>query len=70
LPVKKNRKGEYKLQSDGDFVYTCFTSDFFHPNADEWRIEAWQFMKERKELQFFLSPSARPLPCKSASRLG
>lgn len=53
LPVKKNRKGEYKLQPDGDFVYTCFTSDFFHPDADEWRPEAWAMMKERSDLDFF-----------------
>ena len=53
LPVKKNRKGEYKLQPDGDFVYTCFTSDFFHPNADEWRPDAWAMMKERSDLDFF-----------------
>lgn len=53
LPIKKNRKGEYKLQDDGDYVYTCFTSDFFHPDADEWRIDVWRYMKERPELRFF-----------------
>ena len=53
LPIKKNRKGEYKLQPDGDYVYTCFTSDFFHPVADEWRMEAWAMMKERADLNFF-----------------
>jgi protein gp37 len=53
LPVRKNRKGEYKLQPDGDYVYTCFTSDFFHPEADKWRMDAWRFMKERSDLMFF-----------------
>lgn len=53
LPVQKNRKGMYKLKSDGDFIYTCFTSDFFHPAADEWRAEAWRMMKERSDLTFF-----------------
>ena len=25
-------------------------SDFFHPDADEWRPEAWAIMKERSDL--------------------
>ena len=53
LPIRKNRSGEYKLQPDGGYVYTCFTSDFFHPAADEWRIDAWKMIKERDDLQFF-----------------
>lgn len=53
LPVRKDRHGNYKLQPDGEYVYTCFTSDFFHPAADEWRPEAWSMMKERPDLQFF-----------------
>lgn len=53
MPLKKNRQGEYKLQDDGDFVYTCFTSDFFHPAADEWRVEAWRMMRIRSDLKFF-----------------
>ncbi len=44
LPLRKNRQKEYKLQPDGDYVYTCFTSDLFHPDADEWRTEAWSTM--------------------------
>ena len=54
LPVRKNRKGEYKLQPDGDYVYTCFTSDFFHSSSDEWRGEAWQMIKQRPDLTFFI----------------
>ncbi len=34
LPIVRKKNGEYKLQSDDDYVYTCFTSDFFHPVAD------------------------------------
>ena len=34
-------------------VYTCFTSDFFHPDADEWRKEAWDMMRERSDLTFY-----------------
>ena len=51
-PVLKNRKGEYKHPS-GTTYYTCFTSDFFLEDADEWRKEAWTFMKERSDCRFF-----------------
>ena len=40
LPLKRKRNGEYKIPA-GETVYTCFTSDFFLKEADEWRIEAW-----------------------------
>lgn len=53
LPVRRNRRGEYKLQPDGGIVWTCFTSDFFHPDADEWRKEAWSMMKARPDLHFY-----------------
>ncbi len=53
LPVKKNRKGEYKLKPEDGLVLTCFSSDFFHEAADEWRPEAWAMMRERSDLQFY-----------------
>ncbi|MCD8022989.1 MAG: phage Gp37/Gp68 family protein, partial [Lachnospiraceae bacterium] len=53
LLLRKNRNREYKLQPDGEYVYTCFTSDFFHPAADDWRPEAWAMMKARPELDFY-----------------
>ena len=53
LPVKKNRQGEYKYHQDG-YVYTCLTSDFFIEEADEWRQEAWEMMKIRSDLQFYI----------------
>ena len=31
LPVKKNRRGEYKLLPQEEPVYVCMTSDFFLP---------------------------------------
>lgn len=53
LPINRNRKGEYVIQSDDeDIVYTCFTSDFFLEDADPWRADAWQMMKERSDLKF------------------
>ncbi len=53
LPLKKNRKGEYKIPS-GEVVYTCFTSDFFVEDAEEWRSEAWPMMKIRSDLKFLI----------------
>jgi protein gp37 len=53
LPVKKNRAREYKL-SGGETIYTCFTSDFFLEDADEWRPEAWRIMRQRPDLDFLI----------------
>ena len=53
LPVKKNRKKEYKLKID-DYVYTCLTSDFFIEEADNWRIDAWNMISLRNNLNFFI----------------
>ena len=46
LPVKKDRRGNYKLKPEDGTVMTCFTSDFFHPDADAWRPEAWQINRD------------------------
>ncbi len=53
LPIQKKRNGEYKITS-GIEVATCFTSDFFVEDADEWRIEAWRMIRERYDLDFFM----------------
>ena len=55
LPLKKNRRKEYKLQPSQGPVYTCMTSDFFIEEADEWRGEIWQMMKIRSDLQFIIT---------------
>lgn len=54
LPVKRSRNGEYKIQPDGECVYTCMTSDFFLEESDEWRPEAWNMIRERSDLQFVI----------------
>lgn len=54
LPRRRRHNGSFVLSPAGGIVYTCFTSDFFHPSADEWREEAWIMMRERKDLKFFL----------------
>ncbi len=52
LPVKRNRDGSYKV-APGSLVYTCFTSDFFLKDADGWRWEAWDIIRERRDCDFF-----------------
>ncbi len=52
LPVSKNRKGEYKYPAGTEF-FTCFSSDFFVEDADPWRGEAWDIIKERSDCRFF-----------------
>ena len=57
LPVKilrsEKNKGRYKIPS-GSHIYTCFSSDFFHPDADDWRNDAWGIMRERSDCTFFM----------------
>ncbi len=52
LPIRRNKRGEYLIPS-GCTVYTCFTSDFFLEDADEWREEAWNMIRQRQDLHFF-----------------
>lgn len=52
-PLKKNKDGTYKIKS-GEQIRVCMTSDFFLEEADEWRNEAWEIMKKRSDVVFFL----------------
>lgn len=52
-PVARKRNKEYKIPA-GSLVYTCFTSDFFVEDADEWRKEAWEMIRERSDLNFLM----------------
>ena len=52
-PLARDRKGRYKIQS-GEMISVCMTSDFFLENADEWRSEAWDIMRMRKDVIFYL----------------
>lgn len=53
LPVRKKRDGSYKIGA-GEMVYTCFSSDFFVEDADEWRGEAWEMIRSRPDLRFLM----------------
>lgn len=53
LPIKKDRSGNYKMPS-GAFVRVCMMSDFFIEEADQWRAEAWDIIRQRPDLTFSL----------------
>lgn len=53
LPIKKDRHGSYKIPS-GTNLATCFTSDFFIEEADCWRPEAWEMIRNRPDVSFLI----------------
>ncbi len=53
LPLKKDRKGNYKLPSM-DELPVCFTSDFFLDEADLWREEIWNIIRKRPDINFLI----------------
>ncbi len=52
-PLQKDQHGNYKIKS-GEQIRVCMTSDFFLPEADKWRADAWKIMRERPDVVFFL----------------
>ncbi len=52
-PLQKQRNGGYKIKS-GELIRVCMTSDFFLEEADGWRPEAWNMIRARKDVKFFL----------------
>ena len=52
-PMQKDRIGNYKIKS-GEMIRVCMTSDFFLAEADKWRDEAWELMRIRSDVIFFL----------------
>ncbi|MDR2698398.1 MAG: phage Gp37/Gp68 family protein [Candidatus Methanoplasma sp.] len=52
-PVAKTAKGAPKIPG-GRIVATCFASDFFIPEADEWRADAWTMIAQRPDLEFLI----------------
>lgn len=53
-PVKKDRQGNWKYPAGTTFK-TCFTSDFFIEEADEWRDEAWYMIRRRSDCHFVIA---------------
>lgn len=52
-PLQKHKDGRYKIQS-GELIRVCMTSDFFLEEADLWRDDAWEIMRLRPDVKFFL----------------
>jgi len=52
-PLHKDRKGNYKIKS-GEQLRVCMTSDFFLEEADEWRKDAWEIIRQRPDVIFFI----------------
>ncbi len=52
-PLSKDRAGNYKVQS-GEMLRVCMTSDFFLAEADPWRAEAWDIIRQRPDVKFYL----------------
>ena len=53
LPIRRDRSGNWKVPS-GTLMWTCFTSDFFIEEADEWREDAWLMIRRRSDLHFYM----------------
>lgn len=52
-PLQKERSGQYKVKS-GEMIRVCMTSDFFLKEADPWRPDAWDIIRARSDVIFFL----------------
>ena len=52
-PLHRDRSGRYKVRS-GEMLRVCMNSDFFLPEADGWRPEAWEIIRQRPDVKFFL----------------
>ncbi len=53
LPLKRTRQGDYKIPS-GTLLHVCMTSDFFLEEADAWREEVWDTIRERLDVTFWI----------------
>ncbi len=52
-PIRTNAKGEHNIKGD-KILATCFATDFFIAEADEWRAEAWAMIKARPDIEFLI----------------
>ncbi|MDD3239051.1 MAG: DUF5131 family protein [Lachnospira sp.] len=49
-PVLKLKNGNYKMKTG--IVYTCFSTDFLIEEADEWRAQCWNMIRQRQDCTF------------------
>ena len=52
-PLIKKKDGTYKIKS-GEQIRVCMSSDFFLSDADPWREEVWDIIRQRKDVVFFI----------------
>lgn len=52
-PIRKKANGEYNIKGD-KILATCFATDFFLPEADEWRKDVWEMIRERTDIEFLI----------------
>ena len=52
-PLQRKRDGSYRVKS-GELIRVCMTSDFFLEEADTWRPGAWDVIRARPDVRFFL----------------
>ncbi len=54
-PLTQTRDRRNWKWEPGSYVFVCPWSDFFLPQADEWRSEAWDVMRQRPDLVWVLT---------------
>lgn len=60
-PTERLKNGSYKMKPG--LVYLCFSSDFLIEEADAWRSECWEMMRERRDCTFlFLTKRIERFP--------
>ena len=52
-PMQRTRDGSYRIRP-GELIRVCMTSDFLVPEADPWREGAWDIIRERPDVRFFI----------------
>ncbi len=52
-PLQKHKNGQYVIPA-GSTVQVNMTSDTFHEQADEWREEMWQIIRQRPDVTFYI----------------
>ena len=52
LPVRRDRKKNWKFPSGTEFAL-CFTSDLLIEEADDWREEIWDIIRQRSDCSFY-----------------
>lgn len=49
-PIETLKNGEFKIKPG--IIYLCFSTDFLIEEADKWRSECWDMIKERSDCTF------------------